>query len=122
LKLNSAAPWNDALVSDSTGIPAEPGVAARVILALIRLYKVICSPHFSGSCRFLPSCADYAREAVLRYGAVYGSWLTARRLVRCQPFCAAGHDPVPMNRLPKSRVESESGHCETSSLLGRSPR
>jgi uncharacterized protein len=122
LKLNSVAPWNGASVSDSAGDPAEPGVAARSILALIRLYKVIFSRHFAGSCRFLPSCADYAREAVLRYGAVHGSWLAARRLVRCQPFCAAGYDPLPMNRSPKSRVESESESGEPSPIFGRSPR
>jgi putative membrane protein insertion efficiency factor len=121
LKLNSAAPWNDASVNDSTGDPGEPGLAARSILALIRVYKVIFSQHFAGSCRFLPSCADYAREAVLRYGAVEGSWLAARRLARCHPLCAAGHDPLPMNRSPKLRVESESGKRAASPGLGRSP-
>jgi putative membrane protein insertion efficiency factor len=122
LKLNSVAPWNDASVNESTGEPVHPGIAARSILALIRVYKVILSPHFAGSCRFLPSCADYAREAVLRYGAVEGSWLAARRLARCQPFCAAGHDPIPMNRLPKLRVESESGKLGPGPTLGRLPR
>jgi putative membrane protein insertion efficiency factor len=43
----------------------------------------------------LPSCADYAAEAVERHGALAGGWLAARRLARCHPFCAAGHDPVP---------------------------
>jgi putative membrane protein insertion efficiency factor len=122
LKLNSVAPWNDASVNDSIGDPGQPGVAACSILALIRGYKIFISPHFAGSCRFLPSCADYAREAVLRYGAVEGSWLAVRRLVRCQPLCAAGHDPLPMNRLPKSRVESESGEPTSGPQLGRSPR
>jgi len=65
---------------------------------LLRGYKIAISPHFTGSCRFLPSCADYAAEAVTRHGVVYGSWLAARRLARCHPLCAAGHDPVPMKR------------------------
>jgi putative membrane protein insertion efficiency factor len=70
----------------------------------------------------LPSCADYAREAVLRHGALRGSWLAARRLARCHPLCAAGHDPVPMNRSPKSRVDSDPGSGVPSPGLGRSPR
>jgi hypothetical protein len=70
-------------------------MAARGILLLIRGYKILISPHFRGSCRFLPSCADYAAQAVEIHGAIRGSWLAARRLARCHPFCAAGHDPVP---------------------------
>jgi putative membrane protein insertion efficiency factor len=67
----------------------------RLALALIRGYKVFISPYFRGSCRFLPSCADYASEAIIRHGVVRGGWLAARRLSRCHPLCAAGHDPVP---------------------------
>jgi putative membrane protein insertion efficiency factor len=70
-------------------------MSVRSALALIRCYKLIVSPHFNGSCRFLPSCADYAREAVIRHGVLRGSWLAATRLARCHPFCAGGHDPVP---------------------------
>jgi putative membrane protein insertion efficiency factor len=67
----------------------------KLMLALIDAYKLLISPYFAGSCRFLPSCADYAREAVIRHGALRGTWLAARRLSRCQPLCAGGHDPVP---------------------------
>jgi len=63
---------------------------------LIRGYKILLSPHFRGACRFLPSCADYAAEAIQRHGAVRGGALAIRRLARCHPFCAAGHDPVPL--------------------------
>jgi putative membrane protein insertion efficiency factor len=69
---------------------------ARAALGLIRGYKTLVSPHFAGSCRFLPTCADYTAEAITRYGLVRGVWLGARRLARCQPLCAAGHDPVPL--------------------------
>jgi putative membrane protein insertion efficiency factor len=62
---------------------------------VIRAYKVLVSPYFAGSCRFLPTCADYAAEALARHGVVRGTWLTAKRLARCHPLCAAGHDPVP---------------------------
>ena len=75
--------------------------AALILLALLRVYKLTlspllaASPFFVGACRFSPSCADYAAEAIRVHGAARGGWLAARRLVRCQPFCAGGHDPVP---------------------------
>jgi hypothetical protein len=71
-------------------------MGVRVGLMLLKVYKVLISQYYRGSCRFLPSCADYAAEAVTRYGLVRGSWLAARRLARCHPFCADGHDPVPL--------------------------
>jgi hypothetical protein len=78
--------------------PAElvhGGLAVRIALGLLRAYKVLVSPMFAGSCRFLPSCADYAAEAIAVRGVVRGTWLAARRLARCHPLCAGGHDPVP---------------------------
>jgi putative membrane protein insertion efficiency factor len=76
----------------------EPTLPVRLLLRLIRLYKVLISPYFTGSCRFLPSCADYAAEAIVRHGACRGAWLAARRLARCHPLCKAGYDPVPVER------------------------
>ena len=70
-------------------------MSVRVALMALRAYKFCISPYFRGSCRFLPSCADYAAEAVERHGVLRGGWLAARRLARCHPLCAAGHDPVP---------------------------
>ncbi len=78
-------------------IPA-PTLAARGALALIRAYKYLLSPWFTGSCRFMPTCADYTAEAIARHGFVRGSLLGARRLSRCQPFGGHGHDPVPPTR------------------------
>lgn len=72
-----------------------PNVAARILLASLKVYKLLFSQLFTGSCRFLPSCADYAAEAVTVHGAVRGTWLAARRLARCHPLCNGGHDPVP---------------------------
>jgi len=66
-----------------------------VALRVLRAYKIVFSPQFAGSCRFLPSCADYAAEALARHGLLKGSWLAVRRLSRCHPLGAAGHDPVP---------------------------
>jgi len=62
---------------------------------VIRGYKVVVSPQLPVACRFLPTCSDYAAEAVSRHGLVKGGWLAVRRLARCHPLCAAGHDPVP---------------------------
>jgi putative membrane protein insertion efficiency factor len=76
--------------------PVRRRRGVRAALRLIRAYKILISPYFTGSCRFLPSCADYAAIAVERHGVVRGSLLAARRLARCHPLCAAGHDPVPL--------------------------
>jgi uncharacterized protein len=62
---------------------------------MLRGYKVFVSPYFRGSCRFLPSCADYAAAAVAEHGVVAGGWLAFRRLARCHPLGKAGFDPVP---------------------------
>jgi hypothetical protein len=67
----------------------------RGVLALIRGYKLLLSQQFAGSCRFLPSCSDYSAEAVARFGVIRGSGLAVRRLSRCHPLGASGHDPVP---------------------------
>ena len=76
---------------------SEPSLPVRAALLLIRGYKLFISPYFAaGACRFLPSCSDYAAEAITRHGLVRGVWLAGRRFARCQPLCAAGHDPVPL--------------------------
>jgi putative membrane protein insertion efficiency factor len=68
----------------------------RYLLAgIVRGYQLFLSPLLPPSCRFTPSCSQYAREAIMRHGAVRGTWLAARRLVRCHPFHPGGFDPVP---------------------------
>ncbi len=67
----------------------------RIISLPIRGYQRFISPALPPSCRFTPSCSAYALEALSRHGALRGSWLAARRLVRCHPFNAGGVDPVP---------------------------
>lgn len=71
------------------------GLPAAGLLAAIAAYRVLLSPLFTGSCRFVPSCSAYAREAVARHGALQGGWLAARRLARCHPLCRGGLDQVP---------------------------
>jgi uncharacterized protein len=67
----------------------------RLTLGLLRGYKVALSPFFAGSCRFVPSCSEYATEAVTRFGVLRGVWLAAKRLARCHPLGPYGLDPVP---------------------------
>lgn len=67
----------------------------RVVIALIRGYQLTLSHLVFTQCRFVPSCSQYALEAVERYGAVRGSWLGVRRILRCHPLHPGGYDPVP---------------------------
>lgn len=67
----------------------------RVFLILIRIYQYAFRPFLGQNCRFYPSCSEYAREAVQRYGALRGGWLGLRRLCRCHPWNPGGVDPVP---------------------------
>jgi putative membrane protein insertion efficiency factor len=67
----------------------------RALALLIRGYQRFLSPLLPPSCRFYPSCSQYALEAISRHGALKGSWLAIRRLARCHPFNAGGFDPVP---------------------------
>jgi putative membrane protein insertion efficiency factor len=76
-------------------------LAQKAALGLIRGYKVTLSPWLGGACRYLPTCSDYAAEAVTRHGALRGSLLAARRLARCHPLGSHGLDPVPP---PKPRA------------------
>lgn len=62
---------------------------------LIRAYQILLSPLLGPRCRFHPSCSQYALEALQRHGPVKGGWLALRRISRCHPLNAGGHDPVP---------------------------
>jgi putative membrane protein insertion efficiency factor len=66
-----------------------------VLMALIRVYQLTISPLLGPVCRFYPSCSRYGFEAIARHGALYGSYLTARRLLRCHPWNPGGVDLVP---------------------------
>ena len=68
---------------------------ASLMGALIGVYQWTLSPVLGPRCRFLPTCSDYAREALELHGALFGSWLALRRICRCHPLGGSGYDPVP---------------------------
>ena len=70
----------------------------RLLILLVKGYRLLLSPWLGSSCRFEPTCSRYALEALERHGAAMGSYLALRRLVRCHPWCAGGCDPVPTER------------------------
>jgi len=73
-----------------------PVIMKKVALYLIHIYRVYFSPFLPPSCRFYPTCSQYAQEAITRYGFVRGGWLSIKRLSKCHPFHAGGYDPVEL--------------------------
>ena len=67
----------------------------RLLLRAIRFYQKNISPLSPPRCRFIPTCSQYALEAVEKYGAVKGGFLALKRILRCNPLCKGGYDPVP---------------------------
>ena len=66
-----------------------------IFVAAIRVYQYLVSPLIGPTCRFMPSCSEYAREAVVMHGPLFGTWLALGRLARCHPWGGEGWDPVP---------------------------
>ena len=66
-----------------------------IVIALLRGYQYVFRPLLGANCRFVPSCSDYAIEAIDRHGFLHGSWLAVCRVGRCHPWHPGGYDPVP---------------------------
>lgn len=66
----------------------------EIAVYLLRGYKLLISPLFPPSCRFTPTCSEYAAEAIMKYGLLRGLALAAKRVLRCHPFSSGGYDPV----------------------------
>jgi putative membrane protein insertion efficiency factor len=67
----------------------------RLLILLVQGYRLLLSPWLGSQCRFEPTCSAYALGALQAHGAAGGTYLAARRVLRCHPWCAGGHDPVP---------------------------
>lgn len=78
--------------------------AAKATLSLIYTYQRLLSPLLGNNCRFTPTCSNYAKQAIIRFGFVKGSWLASKRILKCHPLNAGGHDPVPFSE--KSNKEN----------------
>ena len=70
----------------------------RALLGLIAFYQRAISPYLPASCRYVPTCSEYARVAIQRWGALQGGWMGFKRILRCNPLHKGGYDPVPDHR------------------------
>ncbi|OQX92478.1 MAG: membrane protein insertion efficiency factor YidD [candidate division Zixibacteria bacterium 4484_95] len=69
-------------------------IPSNIIAALVRLYQIVISPLFPNSCRYYPSCSEYARQAFLTHGVIKGLAMSIWRILRCNPWSKGGYDPV----------------------------
>ncbi len=92
--------------------------AATIFLRLlVRVYQLVLSPFFPPACRFEPSCSHYAMEALKTHGAVAGTVLTVRRVLRCNPWGGMGYDPVPALRRPETHRDANRADGRSSTVL-----
>jgi len=70
-------------------------ILQQLLLLLIRFYQLFISPLLGANCRYTPTCSQYGKEAILKYGPIKGTWLALKRILSCNPWGGHGHDPVP---------------------------
>ncbi len=86
--------------------------AAQIfVFQVLRVYKWAVSPMLPPSCRYVPTCSEYAMEAVERFGAIRGSWMALMRLLRCHPFVKGGYDPVVKHVHAESVTSADCHHA-----------
>lgn len=88
-------------------------ILQKGVYALIRFYQIVISPMLAPRCRYVPTCSQYAIEALKMHGLSQGVWLATKRICRCHPFAGYGYDPVP---LPKSKQRYYRIHFHRSSV------
>ena len=91
--------------------------AKFVTLKLLRAYKWAISPLLPAACRYVPTCSEYAMEAVERYGALRGGWMALGRVLRCHPFAGAGYDPVVRRTMDEPLQKGERMHRELETVI-----
>ncbi len=96
-------------------------IPKTVLLGLLRGYKWVLSPMLPPACRYVPTCSEYAAEAIERYGAFRGSVLAIWRVLRCHPFVRGGYDPVPWNALGSRRKADACGAALRQTAEGGHP-
>ena len=69
-------------------------ICTKCVINLINIYKYLISPLLGNNCRFLPTCSEYTKESIIKFGLVKGVWLGLRRIVKCHPWGKGGHDPI----------------------------
>jgi uncharacterized protein len=88
---------------------------SRLLIGVVKAYRLFASPWLGAACRFEPTCSVYAIGAIEQHGSIKGAGLAAWRIVRCAPWCQGGHDPVPAARTdqpasqPKARAKAAKG-------------
>ncbi len=86
-------------------------ISKAAVLILLRTYKYAVSPMFSPACRYVPTCSEYATEAVEHYGVLRGGWMSLKRVLRCHPLAKSGYDPVPKDSAATGRCLSAAESC-----------
>ena len=79
----------------------------KILILLIRFYQKFISPMFPAKCRFYPTCSQYTLEAVKEHGAIKGTYLGIKRILKCHPFHDGGYDPVPKKENKNSEGKKE---------------
>jgi len=69
-------------------------IGAKCIISLIDIYKYLISPLLGNNCRFLPTCSEYTRDSIVKFGLVKGCWLGLKRILKCHPWGKGGYDPI----------------------------
>ena len=117
----SPGSWKTPISAAAAAVGAAVRAADRLmswpLRGAVMLYQTLVSPLLPPACRFYPSCSNYADQALSRHGALRGGWYTARRLIRCHPFCDGGHDPVPPTRL-RAKEDGRINHGPKGICLG----
>lgn len=97
----------------TTSTASTAGPMARVLLGVVRFYQSWVSPALPPSCRYSPTCSTYAATAIVRFGALRGSYLALRRIATCHPFHRGGTDPVPDAFSMRRSAVTSSGSLDT---------